>query len=97
MLSLQDAIRLGQEVSPIGKQIRAAYQSNQWQFKAARASRLPQMGLTGSAPGYTKRINQNFQPDGSFIFSPIQQAYSSGYLSVNQNILATVGGGRVLE
>ncbi len=49
------------------------------------------MGLTGSAPGYTKRINQNFQPDGSFIFSPIQQAFSSGFLSVNQNILATGG------
>jgi len=91
LLSLQDAIRLGQEVSPIGKQIRAAYQSNKWQFKAASASRLPQVGLTGSAPGYTKRINQNFQPDGSFIFSPIQQAFSSGFLSVDQNILATGG------
>jgi len=91
MLSLQDAIRLGQEVSPIGKQIRAAYQSNQWQFKAAKASRLPQLGLTGSAPGYTKRINKNFQPDGSFVFSPIQQAFSDGYLSVDQNILATGG------
>jgi outer membrane protein TolC len=91
MLSLQDAIRIGQEVSPIGKQIRAAFQSNQWQFKAAKASRLPQLGLTGSAPGYTKRINQNFQPDGSFIFSPIQQAFSNGYLSLNQNVLATGG------
>lgn len=91
LLSLQDAIRLGQEVSPIGKQIRAAYQSNKWQFKAASASRLPQVGLTGSAPGYTKRINQNFQPDGSFVFSPIQQAFSSGFLSVDQNILATGG------
>jgi outer membrane protein TolC len=90
-LSLEEAIKLGQELSPVGKQIRAAYQSNLWQFKAASASRLPQIGLVGSAPGYTKRINQNFQPDGSFIFSPIQQAFSNGFLSLDQNILATGG------
>jgi outer membrane protein TolC len=91
LLSLQDAIRLGMESSPIGKQIRASYESNRWQFKAARASRLPQLSLSGSAPGYTRRINQVFQPDGSFVFAPVQQAFSSGNLSLSQNILATGG------
>ncbi len=91
ILTLKEAIRLGQESSPVGKQIRASYKSNRWQFKAAQASRLPQLNLTGSAPGYTRRINQVFQPDGSFVFAPVQQAYSSGNLSISQNILATGG------
>ncbi len=90
-LTLQDAIRLGQESSPVGKQIRASFESNRWQFRAARASRLPQLSLSGSAPGYTRRINQVFQPDGSFVFAPVEQAYSSGNLSLSQNILATGG------
>lgn len=91
ILSLQEAIQLGQEGSPIGKQIRASYESSRWQFRASRASRLPQLNMSGSAPGYTRRINQVYQPDGSFVFAPIQQAYSSGNLSLSQNILATGG------
>ncbi len=78
LLSLQDAIRLSQENSPIGKQIRASYESNAWQFKASKAARLPQINFSGSAPGYTRRINQVYQPDGSFDFAPVQQAFSSG-------------------
>lgn len=90
-LSLSDAIRLSAENSPIGKQIRASYQSNYWQFRAARAARLPQLSFSGSAPGYTRSINQITQPDGSFVFAPVQQAFSSGNLSLNQIIPATGG------
>jgi outer membrane protein TolC len=90
-LSLQEAIQLSQENSPIGKQIRASYESNQWQFKSSKAARLPQLNLSGSAPGYTRRINQVYQPDGSFVFAPVQQAFSSGNLSISQLIPATGG------
>jgi outer membrane protein TolC len=90
-LSLQDAIRLSQENSPIGKQIRASYQNNYWQFNASKAARLPQLSFSGSAPGYTRSINQITQPDGSFVFTPVQQAFSSGNLSLNQIIPATGG------
>lgn len=90
-LSLSEAIRLSAENSPIGKQIRASYQNNYWQFRASKAARLPQLNLSGSAPGYTRRINQVFQPDGSFVFAPVQQAFSSGNLSLSQIIPATGG------
>jgi outer membrane protein TolC len=90
-LTLQEAIRLSQENSPIGKQIRASYESNVWQFKSSKAARLPQINFSGSAPGYTRRINQVFQPDGSFVFAPVQQAFSSGNLSISQLIPATGG------
>ncbi|MEZ5172519.1 MAG: TolC family protein [Bacteroidia bacterium] len=90
-LSLDEAIRLSIENSPTGKQIRAQYLSNYWQFKASKAARLPQLGLFGSAPGYTRRINQVFQPDGSFVFAPVQQAFSSANLSLSQLIPATGG------
>jgi outer membrane protein TolC len=90
-LSLEEAIRTGIENSPTGRQIRAQYLNNFWQFKAARSARLPQLSLDGSAPGYTRRINQVFQPDGSFVFAPVQQAFSSANLSLSQLIPATGG------
>jgi outer membrane protein TolC len=90
-LSLIEAIRLSAENSPIGKQIRASYQNNYWTYKASRSGRLPQLSFSGSAPGYTRRIDQVTQPDGSFLFSPVQQAFSSGNLSLSQIIPATGG------
>lgn len=90
-LSLSEALRLSIENSPTGKQIRAQYLNNYWQFRASQAARLPQLNLNGSAPGYTRRINQVFQPDGSFVFAPVQQAFSSANLSLSQLIPATGG------
>lgn len=91
LISLSDAIRLSQENSPVGKQIKANFQNQYWQFKSSQAARLPQLSFSGSAPGYTRRINQVFQPDGSFVFAPVQQAFSSGNLSISQLIPATGG------
>ena len=90
-LSLSEALRLSIENSPTGKQIRAQYLNNYWQFRASQSARLPQLALNGSAPGYTRRINQVFQPDGSFVFAPVQQAFSSANLSLSQLIPATGG------
>jgi outer membrane protein TolC len=90
-LSLNDALKLSIENSPTGRQIRAQYLNNYWQFRASQAARLPQLTLNGSAPGYTRRINQVFQPDGSFVFAPVQQAFSSTNLSLSQLIPATGG------
>ena len=91
ILTLEEAIRISQENSPAAKQIRASYQSNYWSFKASEASRRPQLSLQGNAPGFTRQINRVIQPDGSFIFIPVQQAFSNGNLFISQDILATGG------
>jgi len=91
VLTLENAIQMSQENSPSAKQIRASYQSNYWSFKASQASRRPQLALQGNVPGFTRQINRVIQPDGSFIFVPVQQAFSNTNLFLSQDILATGG------
>lgn len=52
---------------------------------------LPQLDLNAQIPGFTRAINQISQPDGSILFRPQSQNYSSGTLSLSQNLLATGG------
>lgn len=90
-LTLSEAIRLAKANSPLAHQIAASYKATQWSYKAGDALRRPQVSLEGSLPGYSRRIDRVVQPDGSFLFRPVQQAFSFANLEVTQNILATGG------
>ena len=90
-LSLNLAIQKAHEASPLAKQVRSNYESNQWQFKANKAYLLPQLSIQAQAPGFTRTINQIQQPDGSILFRPQSQNYSSTTLSLSQNLLLTGG------
>ncbi len=90
-LSLPEAISLAKANSPLARQITANFKSTQWSYKAGDALRRPQISLDGSIPGYSRRIDRVVQPDGSFLFRPVQQAYSYANLGIQQNIIATGG------
>ena len=96
LLSLQQALEQSTANSPVAKQIQSTYESNKWLYKAALGSRAPQIRLNADLPGYQRRINQVLQPDGSFQFIPVRQAYSNVGLSLSQSIPAT-GGSILLE
>jgi outer membrane protein TolC len=91
LLSLQQALEQSTANSPVAKQIQSTYESNKWLYKAALGNRAPQLRLNGDLPGYQRRINQVLQPDGSFQFIPVRQAYSNVGLSLSQVIPATGG------
>ena len=91
IVTLAEALRLGKENSPIAKQIAASFESNRWQYLATQALRKPQIVLNGSIPGYARRIERVAQPDGSYLFRSVSQAYSSATFSLEQPILATGG------
>jgi len=91
VISLDEAIQKAKSVSPISKQIRSRYQAEKWRFKANKAFLQPQLGLTAQIPGFTRTINQITQPDGSILFRPLSQNFSSGTLSLSQNLVATGG------
>jgi len=91
ILSLEDAIQKAKSNSPFSKQIRSRYEAEQWRFKSNKAFLQPQLGLSAQLPGFTRTINQITQPDGSILFRPLSQNFSSGTLSLSQNLLATGG------
>lgn len=91
VLSLQQALEQATANSPVAKQIQSTFQSNKWLYKAALGNRAPQIRFNADLPGYQRRINQVVQPDGSFQFIPVRQAYSNASLSLSQVIPATGG------
>lgn len=90
-LTLSEALQKARANSPISKQIKSQYQAEQWRFKSNRALLLPQLDLNAQIPGFTRAINQISQPDGSILFRPQSQNFSSATLSLSQNLLATGG------
>jgi len=90
-ITLDEAIRLGKENSPVARYIAANFESNRWQNVATQALRKPQIVLDGNIPGYSRQIVRVEQPDGSFLFRSVSQAFSSLTLSLEQPIIATGG------
>jgi outer membrane protein TolC len=90
-LSLWEALQKARSNSPVSKQIRSRFLSEEWKFKSNKALLKPQLDLDAEIPGFTRAINQISQPDGSILFRPQSQNYSSTQLSLGQNILATGG------
>jgi len=90
-LSLEEAIQKAKNNSPISKQVRSKFEAEQWRFKSNRAILKPQLAFSAQVPEFTRRINQVTQPDGSILFRPLSQNFSSGTLSLSQNLLATGG------
>lgn len=91
LLTLNEALTKARANSPISRQVRSQYEAEMWRFKANRALLLPQLSLNAQIPGFTRTINQITQPDGSILFRPQSQNFSSTTMSLSQNLLATGG------
>jgi len=91
VLSLEEAIAKAKTNSPISKQVRFRYQAESWRFKFNKSNLKPQLDFSARVPEFTRTINQITQPDGSILFRPLSQNFSSGTLSLSQNLLATGG------
>jgi outer membrane protein TolC len=90
-LSLKDAISKAMEASPLARQVKFRYEAGTWRYKSNRALLLPQLELNAQVPGFTRTINQIQQPDGSLLFRPQSQNFSSATMSLSQNLLHTGG------
>lgn len=90
-ITLEEALEKARQNSPMARMIRSQYEAEMWRYKANRALLLPQLSLNAQVPGFTRTINQITQPDGSILFRPQSQNFSSATLSLSQNLLATGG------
>ncbi len=88
-LTLPGCIRMAQEHGPAGEMARQSYRSKEQSHRAFDAGFLPQLSLSGDAPGFYRSINSIVQPDGSTTFEQQRQASSSLGLQLSQKIAAT--------
>lgn len=85
-LTLAECIARAQERGPLAKMTRSSYRSKRATYAAFRASLLPQLWLTGTAPDFTRAINPIIQPDGTTLYREQSQANSSLTLSLSQSL-----------
>jgi len=64
-LTLNDCIAIARENSPLKKSAENMYESRKLRYIAFKADYLPQISLSGSAPGLERAINSIPQPAGS--------------------------------
>ena len=89
ILSLDECLRIGTDQSPAVRQARENLRSAYWTKALTYANLRPQVGINANIPGYNRTINQVLQPDGTFRFRTVSQAFSSFNLSFDQQISAT--------
>lgn len=92
-IDLKEAIRLAQSQSIDYQIAYNQYQSSLWAFRNFNGSLLPQLMLSGELPNYSRSISKVTLPTGEDIFVNQNQAYSTLYLSLQQQVGLT--GGRI--
>ena len=91
VLTLSDAVVIAQSQSPISEAVRSNRRSSLWRYKAFRAGLLPNVSLTGDAPGYFNSINPISQDDGSIQYIGQEQSTLSSSVNVSQAVPYTGG------
>jgi outer membrane protein TolC len=90
-LTLNQAIEIAQQSSLQMQINKLSFEIGKLNYKRDNATLLPQVNLNGNLPGYNNSISSITQPDGTIKFTTVEQAYSTGTLSLNQKIVSTGG------
>lgn len=89
-LTLEKAIKIAQQNSPMIMQAKNSYLVAYWSYYSYKASNLPSLSLT-SNPDWINNINKITQSDGSNLFLHQNQLNNNVMLSVSQRIWFTGG------
>ncbi len=90
-MTLEECILRAQARSPEAQIAQKGFMAVHWDFKAYKAGLLPQVRLDLNTPGFVRSIRQITQNDGTIAFRQQNQAFSSGTLSISQQIAPTGG------
>lgn len=88
---LNEIVRMAQEQSPASRVATNRKENRYWMYRTFKSNYLPQLGLNGTLPSYTRAISPITQPDGSIAFAGTNLANSNIGLSLSQNIGVTGG------
>jgi outer membrane protein TolC len=88
-ITLQQAIELAQKQGPQAHIALAAREAARQRDRAFNARLLPQLSLQGTAPQYSRAIQGVIQPDGTTLYTPLQQTNSNLGLFLSQQVPLT--------
>lgn len=88
-LTLVECINMAQNQGPSATIAKKRFKNNVYQYKAFKANMLPQINFTTGVPGLVREIRPITQPDGSDLFKPQSQLFSSANLQLSQIIPQT--------
>lgn len=90
-LTLGSAIDLARRNGPQTAIIRQQFAQSRWDNRSFHAQYLPQLSLTGNAPGFQRSINDILQDNGDIRYVEQRQTSSSVNLQLSQQIPLTGG------
>ena len=90
-ITLQQAIDMAQSQGPQARAALAQRESARQRDRGFNARLLPQFTLSGTVPQYSRAISAVPQPDGTTLYTPLNQTNGNLGLSVRQQIPLTGG------
>ncbi len=90
-LSLQAAIEMAKENSPLANSARYQLIANQWSYQSYRSDLLPGLSFSGNAPNYNRNFRELLNPDGTTSVIYTQQSNASATAQISQPIVFTGG------
>lgn len=88
-MTLEDCIEFAQEKSDAAKVAKKGFMMNILNYKGFKSSYLPQVFLSGAAPGLNRSIQPTQQNDGTRAFRAQNSMYSQVSLDVSQKLALT--------
>lgn len=90
-LTLGSAIELAQRNGPQTAIIQQQFSQSRWDYRSFQAQYMPQLSVTGNAPGFQRSINDILQDNGDVRYVEQRQTSSSVNLQLSQQIPLTGG------
>lgn len=90
-ITLAQAIDMAQRQGPQARAAIAQREAARQHDRAFNARLMPQIALAGTVPAYQRAITPVLQPDGTTLYTPLQQTSSNLGLSVTQQLPLTGG------
>jgi outer membrane protein TolC len=91
VITLQQAIEMAQRQGPQARAAIAQREAARQHDRAFNARLLPQISLAGTVPTYQRAITPVLQPDGTTLYTPLQQTSSNLGLNITQQLPLTGG------
>lgn len=91
-LTLAESIEMASDSSLQSFRVKNMYMANYWQYRSFKAARLPSLNLNLVPAQYNREFTKRYDPDNNIDVYRVQQSfYTSGNISVNQNLDWTGG------
>ncbi|HLW50418.1 MAG TPA: hypothetical protein VKZ78_05550, partial [Sphingobacteriaceae bacterium] len=91
-LTLQESIKIASDSSLQSFRTKNLYMASYWQYRTFQAARLPSLTLNMNPLQYSRDFTRRYDLENNVdIYRTQQSLYSSGNLSIHQNLDATGG------